>query len=394
MTSLRLSRLLYPKDELEAAFTTAILVGQTDEVIYWCAELHSSGWNPFHTIWHTYYNFYAVLNPHLAHYLSKKEHVYMTQHVLSACATAAKNLHLARWQLDTFLLKQLAIQSPPPAHVFRGRMPNWLSKLKTEGLDLSSCRVAQAILKGNWQDIVAYMSAAIKDGATFHNISSIVREAFRYKKREEVQQLPGLDIHKDNEEYRGTALVANIMYLTMTEKESCESRLYVPLTEEELGNWETYRTSLDGCEIACERYDILPRRIQYGMKGNILNSLELARHTLDPAFCDKAWQRYAESHCYETPYWRERIEKCNGVPSQETGYLTFDTDNNDERFYDTYWIHPDEQTDALRQTVMPPLDTKITGDWILHIVQSLYWCEGLIEHNEGIQWIANRRLTL
>ena len=127
MTSLKLSRLLYPKDEAEVAFTTAILAGQLDEVLYWCAEIHSSGWNPFDTIWQIYYNFYAVLNPRLASYLAKKERAYTDKERPSAVAAAAKNLRLARWQIDVFLLKQLAMQNAPPAHVFRGRTPNWLS---------------------------------------------------------------------------------------------------------------------------------------------------------------------------------------------------------------------------------------------------------------------------
>ena len=74
---MKLSRMLYPQDEIEVALTSALLGGTFDEVIYWAAELHSSGWNPFPTIWRIYYNFYAAINPSLVNFLHRKEMKYI-----------------------------------------------------------------------------------------------------------------------------------------------------------------------------------------------------------------------------------------------------------------------------------------------------------------------------
>ena len=393
MVQMKLSRMLYPQDEIEVALTSALLGGTFDEVIYWAAELHSSGWNPFPTIWRIYYNFYAAINPSLVNFLHRKEMKYIENKDGFALLSALKNIQLSKWHLDTFFLKQLAYRNVQPNHVFRGRMSSWIQSLRDNGVALPLCRIAQALLKGTWSDIIAYIQSAERQNIGWESIYDVINAAMMHKTKvncnSQWKQLHGNVEHQ----LRLEIMLATLVYGSLPVEQRIGTSIFVAVNESEKQSWIDYCKNLGESQMVLARYDVLPQRVKYWIPGEIISEFNLYR-TNNPNFDrKKTWKHNPEAYVTETPYWKTRIDDCKGEININ-GELVFDNDDNNERFYDSYWIHPDEQCDNLFDACIPPVSNNseqypANTLWLSFVTQSPRLKDCLIGYDEALQWLGN-----
>jgi hypothetical protein len=399
MAELQLSRLLYPRDEAEIAFVSALLGGTFDEVIYWAAELHSSGWNPFPVIWRTYYTFYASVNPTLANYIQRKERKYYSHKDEFALLAVLKNLQLSKWHLDCFFLKQLMYQNKPPQHVFRGKMPAWLQSLHDAGSCLPLCRVAQSICKGSWLDIISYIQAAERQNVDILSLYTMVVTALQ-KKTKVNCSVNWFQLHENDVSYNWDILLAILIYGFLPSEERLGTNMYVAVTQNEKQSWKEYCISLDEDKCVLQRYDIMPERVKYWIPGEIIQEFFVSRMGVPQMEHRNIWALYPESYLSNTPYWKERMEQCRGVINSKRE-LVFDTDENNELFYDMYWIHPDEQSPELYNACMPQINNHADASyvnssalWLSFITQSPRLKEGVINYQDGVSWLGQSQIRL
>ncbi len=74
---------------------------------------------------------------------------------------------------------------------------------------------------------------------------------------------------------------------------------------------------------------------------------------------NSVWERFA----YETPYWDYRFRIYGGKYDAESKRVCFPTDDAREDFYDRYGLEPDEQSCAVRDRSLGPIESDGWRSW-------------------------------
>lgn len=358
-----LTRNLYVRDEVEASLLTALLKRHDKhESYFWAYELHYSGVDLFAVLWRIYYDVYFELNPHLEGYLSKKQNTWETKKDAGVFAACVKNMSRSKPTSTVFLLRQHAAAAPAsrPGRSYRGRAPSWCAKHPKKYRSW-----LRAISKKDYPNIAChtYCLAREHDGAPdemfgvllayFDGMFEVVPWTF--------DEALNTRAHSDDAHY----LLSIIVHLLadpakMPEKESATT-MTIAVSEAEL---EEVRALEFGVKDDYPAHRMLGVRRLYGIAPTI-GGFSLARYCEEVSALgelynvNSVWERFA----YETPYWDYRFRIYGGKYDAESKRVCFPTDDAREDFYDRYGLEPDEQSCAVRDRSLGPIESDGWRSW-------------------------------
>ena len=133
-----------------------------------------------------------------------------------------------------------------------------------------------------------------------------------------------------------TIILANIMlYYSLEARLTMGKKLYIIIDSSDIIQYETICKNKK-----MPAYKILPNACLYEIdEYNYLSLFTLER---PKNVCEKYhnhWEYYASF----SPIWFERIQKFNGKINHATQKILFDTDEDQENFYEEFGLEPDEQ---------------------------------------------------
>lgn len=309
------TRYLYEKEEVKLSLLFSILK-RKDEAVFWAYELYYSGFKDelINLFWQIYYDFFASLNPAFNIYLLKqlKEPI-MDDKIV---AQIVENFKIRPFNLDVFMLrhyvKLFEVETNSKLEVLNSDYTGLASYIlddivETEMEKYLECAVDYFIGKGikvNKKKILGYYNKIIK--------------VTRFCKR--------------------VIILSQILYLYSLEKNiKIGKNLYIMVEPEEIVMYETI--------IANEKipaYRILELGRLYEIDSdNYLSLFHLKREKMDirNEFLNN-WLYYT----LDTPFWREKINKNNGIINDKDRLVYFNEETDDfDNFWDMYNFEPDEQ---------------------------------------------------
>ena len=119
----RLTRFLYPVDEVEYSLITSLIKKENIEASYfWAFELYYSGLENelFNLFMKIHYDFYAERNPKLENYIINKRKKWIMEKNIIHIACIVKNLFISNPTPTVFLMRQYINASGHPSHIYNG----------------------------------------------------------------------------------------------------------------------------------------------------------------------------------------------------------------------------------------------------------------------------------
>ena len=360
-SSFTLTRHLYARDEVEASLLTALLKRHDKhETNFWAYELHYSGVDLFAVLWRIYYDVYFELNPQLEGYLTKKQNTWKTKKDAGVFAACIKNMRRSKPTSNVFLLRQHATSARACGCCYRGRQPLWCAKHPKKYRSW-----LRAISKKDYPNIAChtYCLAREHDGAPdemfgvllayFGGMFEVVPGTFDEARKTRA--------YSDDAHYLLSIIVHLLADRTKMSDKGSAMTMTIAVSEEEL---EAVRSLEADVEDGCPVYRMLGVRRLYGIAPTIGGFL-LARYCEEVSALgelynvNSVWERFA----YETPYWDYRFKIYGGKYDADSKCMCFPTDDAREDFYDRYGLEPDEQSCAVRDRSLGPIQVCFWKSW-------------------------------
>ena len=322
-----LTRLLYLVDHVKQNIVECILLNQKEELCYWLAEYYYSGFHTESMEWLTqiYYQYFALSYPCFEKYMHKKRMLYNTSNDYSILVYIANNLRIKRHSTYYEQAKNKESQ------VNRGRKPSWLTNYHD-----STKQFIYLISKKDWSKV-------------YNDIQQSDHEHLRH-------MYECLCLYKNNHQ----PIDAGIMtyYNSITNNytiETIKQMLFTtclhllesyPITTN-YGMWLTNKKRLllySSIQESKRSYDTLKLNVKYKTRQPIpQQQLCSILHN---------WIEYT----YETPLWRERIDRYGG--KMENNRIVFSKDVELENFYENYGYELDEQSNDMYEKLYSVSFTK------------------------------------
>jgi len=335
MSKLILTRYLYIYDEVIISLITELLTKSDINACYfWLSEIYYSGFvnQAFELIWFIYYDFYYIHNPDFESFIHKKNNI----HNFKNLVTIIKNLFKMKSSSHVYLtrLYNSAFKNDKIKDTFRGRKPQWLSKIPlkyhklfrfihSNKLHLASISVPETI------DCELFESIQI-----YFNLSKDTIEQYKTNI---------FDTHYDNINHKLWAFICILLFNFQHFDSNIhfKKKIYMALGKEEYENILNYNYDHNN------QYtnNILPYKILESFRKYTINplckSFQLTRYLYDniDLHINFNWQFYA----YKCPLWRERFDKFKAICDNDNEIITFENDDLLEEFYSYYGYNPDEQ---------------------------------------------------
>ena len=375
----RLTRFLYPADEVKYSLITALLKKEDiDECYYWAYELYYSQLECelFELFMRIHWDFYAERNPKLERYIIKKMKKWENDKDMKHIAYIVKNLFMANPTPTVFLMRQYVAAFGYPSHICTGKnigpqIPESIINFGAEYKNLCS-----AIDYGRMANIAYHINRLVKrDGSDI--VHAVIIDYFETEfggiiegGREKISYCWRNRFVLDDVHF----LMALVVHL-MTEENYINIRPLFGVPRQEYID--------EMMEIEMQKIEKIYTTLCYKRKwptNKIIGSFELARDGLFDFMNDNwlHWEYYASG----VPLWSQRIQECSGVTNHEKREIVFpdddDIDDMEERFYKYYGFELDEQP-------------KEVQNLSLHFIYPLNWkvwlCEvfGLDENGYQVQ---------
>lgn len=354
--SLQLTRYLYIKEEVECALVCALLEKQEEKALFWGLELVYSGFDVFDLLFTIYYDFYYTLHPSFETYMGTVHKEWLVGCGACHVANVIINLCFRSSSTDIFFLRQVTKQfeidtglssSERGFSSVKDAFHVWIADQNFESIAqyiLIECAVADlpAILTETYdyfvwtgltmrKNIVSSYSKLFKSGVTefrlrhmllsrivhmFVSISPPVKPQNIYLKFDEAL-LPSFH---------------TIMDLPREQKECLGLIRRVPLVgfPDKYADWHL-------------PYKILPIAYKHSPASHLF--ISLFQYSSPPNPVTQNWLYYA----YRTPYWRKVVDLNGGLADHSLGRITFPTCQQEEDFFQTYGLEPDEQGTAIQE---------------------------------------------
>lgn len=358
-STLTLTRHLYARDEVEASLLTALLKkDDLCESYFWGYELHYSGFDLFAVLWRIYYDVYFELNPRLETYLSRKQETWAKKRDVGVFACCIKNMHLSVPTSTVFVLRQHATRASgmvARAHAYRGRPPKWCANHNKKYHSW-----LRAISNKDYPNIACHTYCLARERpeaandmfvvllAYFADTFEVVPEAGRYWKARK---------YSDDAHYLLSIIVHLIGDMSLVSD-------YHPTKVARQSHLKMFRDFGSDVVEGCPPYRMLKERRLYGIAPTI-GGFVLARHGQDVGALgeiyqvNSVWERFA----FETPYWVDRFATYGATYDTVRTRVCFPTDDAREDFYDRYGLEPDEQSCAVRDRSLGPIESDGWRSW-------------------------------
>lgn len=322
-----LTRLLYLVDHVKQNIVQCILFDDKEELCYWLAEYYCSGFHEDSMEWLTqiYYQYYALTYPCFEKYMHKKRMLYSITNDYSILVHVANNLRIKR---HSTYFEQATNKA---SQVNRGRKPTWLTKY-----DDSMKQFVYVTSKHDWSKV--YKEIQYSDR---NHLRDFYESICIYKNNHQPID-PELMIYYNN--ISGNYALETIkQMLFATCLHLMESH---PITTR-YGTWLTNKKRLHhytSLQLNNRSYDTLKLNIKYKTRQPIpQQQLCSILHN---------WIEYT----YETPLWRERIDRYGG--KMENNRIVFSNDEDLENFYENYGYELDEQSNDIYEKLYSVSFTK------------------------------------
>jgi hypothetical protein len=309
------TRYLYEKEEVKLSLLFSILKRKEDAT-FWAYELYYSGFKDElnDLFWQIYYDFFATLNPAFNIYLLKqlKEPIRDDKIV----AQLVENFKIRPFNLDVFMLRH---------HV---KLFEVETNDNLEVRDSNYTGLASYILDDMVEtEMEQYLERAV---------DYFLGKGVKVSKKKILMDYS--KIIKVTNCCKRVILLSQILYLYSLEKNiKMGKNLYMVVEPEEI---VMYETILSNEKIPAYRILELGRLYEID-SDNCLSLFHLKREKMDirNAFLNN-WLYYT----LNTPFWREKITKNNGIVNDEERLVCFNEETDDfDNFWDMYNFEPDEQ---------------------------------------------------
>jgi len=359
--SLQLTRYLYSKGEVECALVCALLEKQEEKALFWGLELVYSGFNVFDLLFAIYYDFYYTLHPSFETYMGTVHKEWLAEEGLGAChvANIIINLCFRASSTDIFFLRQVTKQfeldtglssSERVFSCVKDTYYVWLADQNFESIAqyiLIECTVADlpSILTDTYdyfiwagltirKNIVSSYPKLFKSGLTEARLRHMLLSRIVHMFVSISPPAKPQNIYLKFDE----ALLASfqtIMDLPREQKEHIGLIRRVPLfgLPDKYADWHL-------------PYKILPIACKHSPASHLFISLFThPRCSVPPNSVTQHWLYYA----HRTPYWRKVLDLNGGLADHSLGRITFPTCQQEEDFFQTYGLEPDEQGSSVQE---------------------------------------------
>lgn len=378
-----LTRLLYIKDEVMYSLINSILVKKDiRECYFWLGEWHYSDpqdeWDIFTYIWKIYLDFYAVYNPTLERYIQTKQKKWEKIKEYSVIVHIFHNLFYLKISSEVFQLRQYLKETRNKMFIYKKNRNidyKWLS---------------------NYPAIYHTLLIAIKKKHTINacvhvknlmdNVNVNTYDIYRVILRYYSASITMIDDKKIVNRWRARrwncddlhGIIAIVVHLSIDSSEikhplvfkvpSCkEMKLVLEHNDNIIKRHDTghrvYRILRD-----FRLYDVHRLTNLFRLSRNTLNNINSYYSLFDN------WEYYA----YQTPLWRERIDRCGGYFVKQE--LLFQKDYEEKTnvkkysenidFNDHYNLEPDEQSIQTQLRGIAMDDVITMEEWIREVFDS------------------------
>lgn len=296
---MNLSRHLYEKEEIKASYIVALLKKEdVEEAYFWICELFYS-FSEEETIQHilkTYYDFYYIKNHNMKEWILS--HEITEQNLL----TITKNLFRSEFSVEVYKWRVFYESNPIPTVIYR-RMPKKLDKYSKKAK-----KVINAIEKRDLENVCSYLIYCSRDEPVI--LDEIINHICP---KQEIWSRYTDKFH---------ILLSEILYYIGDKNE--RNNNYV--IEEKKYNFHF----IDFSDLSLTR--------KYKIQYEYIGCFNLPRVNIGLSVDDiyKNWDVY----CFNTPFWNEKFNEYNGKLID--GKVVFDTEENEESFYEHYGYEVDE----------------------------------------------------
>jgi hypothetical protein len=320
------TRYLYEKDEVKLSLLMSIL-NKKNDAVFWANELYYSGFkDELKTfLWNIYYDFFATLNPAFNIYLLKqfKENDDNFAHLV-------ENFMIRPFNLDVFMLRH---------------------QVKLFDVDYKADKKTFDVQNEDYTGLASY----ILDDILVADLDQYLVQAVDYFERK------GIKIKKkfieDYKKMKKAAvcspriiLLSQILHLySLDKKAKMGKNLYVSSDQinvlENMNSLRVYKILESACIYEIDSCDSIS-----------LFSLKREKNNIKDAYLNK-WLYYA----FETPYWKEKIEKYGGIKNDTKKEIEFNEENGDfDNFHNLYNYEPDEQKKTTQDKSIRTLIKSVT----------------------------------
>ncbi len=353
------TRYLYIKDEVIYSLILNLLEKKTDQALFWAYELYYSGfkYELLTLIVKIYYLFYASLNASFEKYLLKKVNEELCPKLI---ATLINNLSIRPFNLDVFLSIYIEELFDMEIDIINNYNLNNRQDLENQ--------IEYWIKEKDYQSISHFVINDYKKYNTdLKLLGTIIVNVFNkiYPKLN-INTFTTQKIYMFEEKYVLLSKIYNCFHIH--NNSYIGKNLYVKINEEDLKKYETIiPPELNSWKIMSEVciYNINENKL-------ILNIFNLKR----PKYSDLL-NLFREDWLYNaslSPLWMKRIMNSNGNINTDKKIVTFNNEDDEEKFHNMYNLEPDEQSSATINKCIPELNFDKTYN---------YWKEFYDKYNKN-----------
>jgi len=366
--SLQLTRYLYSRVEVERALLCALLEKQEEKALFWGLELVYSGFDIFDLLFTIYYDFYYTLHPSFETYLcsvhkdwlasvGEKEEgrvVHVANIIINLCFRSSST--------DIFFLRQVTKQFEIDIDIGCPSSGKGFSSVK----DTFHVWLAEQ----NFEAIAQYILIE----SPFGELPGILTETYDYF------VWTGVTIRKNvvtsySKLYKSGGLEARLRHMLLSRIVHMFVSIQPPVKPQniylrfDMALLPSFHTIMDLPRDKKEQmelirrvplfgeqekyadlhlpYKILPIACKHSIPSHLFMSVFRLRRNSGIALREN-WLYYAHS----TPYWRKVLDSYGAIVDHSLLRVTFPTFQQEEDFFQTYGLEPDEQRLAIQECVV------------------------------------------
>jgi hypothetical protein len=351
----KLTRFLYNEEEVKLSLIASILTKKNIfECYYWFSELYYSKIDICDIIWEIYFDYYALINPKLENYISKKITDWKANYEIDHLLYIIKNFHISKHDSRVFLLRNISMsENLCQKNIYHNTNSKIIKKYDNKYHPL-----LLSIKMSRWIDICYYLNKIFKNS----NIDTgyeIYKNIFNYLLRDDPSLNKIFDnlwkIRIDNRDFHFTLkMICRSMLQT-----NCVSvkSVYVSPLKEDIDEIKSLEQSV------IPVYKTLSNRRYFKIDENI-GSFDLVRFSVSNYKNENYnWEYYASF----TPLWKERINTFKATVNDENKTIEFEDDETLENFYEKYGYELDEQSKEVQDYSMLPIVKKSWIEWFSYV---------------------------
>ena len=326
------TRYLYLKNDVIMALRASILNKDKESSYFWAAELLFSGFldDTIQSLWQIYFDHYASSNITFETYLKKKE--------ISALSPKQKqdfvcliisNLLKRNSTTDVYILNKVSSEIYADEDEAKLTINELLNQEKLETL----CHRWACASDKERKDII-----------------SVVNTFFGSKNIKTKIEKKNTNKHVNSKTIFITRLVQGFINIKNSGDSTKKKQQYVVPDSSLLEQHKTEERNLDDTRFP---YKIYKDAVK--LSPNQYNMVSMNRQNITDTQMD-IWRngyKWIPIAAKTTPVWFERLEKYGKLTNDETPLVIWNSDDDEEEFYEKYWYDTEEQPLEIQKRVIP-----------------------------------------